>query len=78
MNTSGKLLEIFDKNPNRAFEVSDLKAEIGDIEYRDLYNALKYLVRSKCVVKAFPGLNGGRKCTYFKRTREYNFLRGKN
>jgi hypothetical protein len=69
MNPSGKMLEIFDKNPNSAYEFSDLHELIGG-DYKANYNALKYLVKCKCVVKALPGLNGGRKCTYFKRTRE--------
>jgi len=75
MNTSGEMLEIFDKNPNSAYEFGDLHKLIGG-NYNANYNALKYLVKCKCVVKAWPGLNGGKKCTYFKRTREYNEKRG--
>lgn len=69
MNISGKMLEIFDKNTNSAYEFSDLHKLIGG-DYKKNYNALQYLVKCKCVVKAWPGLNGGRKCTYFKKVRE--------
>jgi DNA-binding IclR family transcriptional regulator len=69
MTIAGKLLEIFDKNPESAFEFNELHKRINE-NYNSTYSALQYLVRSKCVVKAYPGLGGGRNCTYFKRIRE--------
>ena len=71
MNIAGKLLEIFEKNPNRAFEFKELHNTLGG-NYASNYTALRYLVKCKNIVEAWPGLNGGRKKTYFKRTKEYN------
>lgn len=75
MNQSGKLLEIFDKNPKTTYEFGELHKLAGG-DYKKNYHALEYLVKCKCVVKARPGLNGGTKCSYFKRTKEYNEKRG--
>lgn len=68
INYKPKLLSIFEGKPNSAFEVSDLSELLG-VGSESFYNDLQYLVRSKIVSKALPGLNGGRKCTYFKRVR---------
>jgi hypothetical protein len=70
MIPAGNLLKIFDSNPNSAFEFGELHEKIGG-NYKTNYSALQYLVNNKIVVKAWPGLCGGSKCTYFKRTKEY-------
>lgn len=75
MNPSEKLLEVFDNNPQSAYEFGDLHKLVGG-DYKKNYNALQRLVSGTFVVKAWPGLNGGTRCTYFKRTTEYNEKRG--
>lgn len=67
-NLKSQLLELFEKNPNEAYGVSDLK-DILKTDTKNFYSDLQYLVNSKIVVKIFPGLNGGRKCLYTKRNK---------
>ena len=65
-NYRPQLLALFENNPNRAYEFEEIHQTIGG-DYKTVYNHLQYLVRCKIVVKALPGLCGGRKNTYFKK-----------
>lgn len=58
------LLEYFKKHPNSMFEVNELVEAFKDVNYNTLYNTIQSLVKDKEIVKVWPGLNGGRKCSY--------------
>ena len=64
----GQLLEFFTKHKESMFDVKEL-SENFNVEYKELYNSIQYLVRTKNITKIYPGLNGGRKCYYTLRNK---------
>lgn len=63
-NIQETILNFFQNNPNSAYEFSDIMQRIGG-DYYNVWMELQRLVRKGFVVAALPGLNGGRKRTYF-------------
>lgn len=65
LNYKEKIFKLFEANPNKAYELCDLTKELS-AEPKHISRDLGHLVRSKLITKAWPGLCGGRKCTYMK------------
>lgn len=51
-------------NEKSMFEFSDINEELN-LGYKQTYNALQRLVNNKIVNTVWPGLNGGRKKSYY-------------
>ena len=66
LNYKGELFKLFEANPNKAYELCDL-AKALSAEPKHISRDLRYLIGKKLITKAWPGLCGGRKCTYMKR-----------